>query len=112
MRRRAEFLKDATVRSRKIFQRLRKILAFERKKAQFSTVLPFLGIFPIFLLVLPILFAQNFRTEILVAQKKLLLESLIISEVFSDLINMFLFVTEFSTYLITIIFATGMAPMM
>ena len=66
-----------TARSRKKFQRLRKILAFERKKAQFTTVLPFLGNFSKqFIVFWPILFAQNFQTEILVAQKKLLLESL------------------------------------
>ena len=35
----------ATVRSRKKFQRLRKIWVFERKNAQFTTVLPFLGHF-------------------------------------------------------------------
>ena len=35
----------ATARSRKYFQRLRKIWVFERKNAQFTTVLPFLGNF-------------------------------------------------------------------
>ena len=35
----------ATARSRKIFQRLRKIWVFESKNAQFTTALPFLGHF-------------------------------------------------------------------
>ena len=67
----------ATVRSRKIFQRLRKIWVFERKKAQFTTVLPFLGnLKKNYVGFWPILSAQNFLTEILVAPKSLLLESL------------------------------------
>ena len=41
----AEFLKGATIRSRKIFQGLRKIWVFECKNAQFTTVLPFLSFF-------------------------------------------------------------------
>ena len=69
----------ATARSRKIFQRSRKIWVFERKNAQFTTVLPFLGHFwKKIVCFWPILFAQNFQTEILVAQKKLLLESLLL----------------------------------
>ena len=47
----AEFLKGATVRSRKVFQRLRKIWVFEHKNAQFTSILPFLGHLKIFLLV-------------------------------------------------------------
>jgi len=42
----------ATVRSRKFFQRLHKILVFERKNAQFIKCLPFFGPFCIFLDVL------------------------------------------------------------
>ena len=40
-----EFLKCATVRSGKNFQRLRNIWVFEHENAQFITVLPFLNIF-------------------------------------------------------------------
>ena len=51
----------ATARSRKTFQRLRKIWVFERKNAQFTTVLPFLGYFLNFFVGFwSILFAQNF----------------------------------------------------
>ena len=62
-----------------IFQRLRKVWVFACQNAQFTTVLPFLGIFSIFLIgfLFPILFAQNFQTEILVAQKKIFLKSLL-----------------------------------
>ena len=53
-------------------------LGFERKNAQFVTVLPFFGPFcnfwGVFLLIL---FPQKFLTEILVAQKNLLLEILV-----------------------------------
>ena len=38
----------ATARLRKIFQRLRKIWVFERKKTQFIKILPFLGPFVFF----------------------------------------------------------------
>ena len=73
----SEFLKGATVRSHKIFQRLRKIWVFERENAQFITVLPFwVFFFVIFRGVLPYfdcakLSDKNFRRA-----KKLLLESL------------------------------------
>ena len=40
-----EFLKGATVRPRKVFQRLRKIWSFERKTAELTNVIPFLGHF-------------------------------------------------------------------
>ena len=42
---RPEFLKGATVRPRKVFQRLRKIWSFERKTAELTNVIPFLGHF-------------------------------------------------------------------
>ena len=41
----SEFLKGATVQSRKHFQRLRKIWVFKDKNAQFTMVLPFCGNF-------------------------------------------------------------------
>ena len=74
-----EFLKGdrATARLRTFFQRLRKIWVSERKNARFTTVLPFLGNFSKKNCFWPILFAQNFQTEILFAQKNLLLESLL-----------------------------------
>ena len=51
----------ATVQLRKIFQRLRKIFIFERKNAQFTTVLPFWVIFQFFVGFWPILFAHFTR---------------------------------------------------
>ena len=63
----AECLKGATVRLRKIFERLHKILAFECKNAQFTTVSHFLSHFGL------ILFAQNRNIG---HAKKICLESL------------------------------------
>ena len=64
------------------FSEIAQYLGFERKNAQFTTVLPFLGHFSnLFVGFWPILFAQTFQTEILVAPKKSLLESLTRSEV-------------------------------
>ena len=52
-------------------------LGFEHKNEQITTDLSFFGsIFNCFVGLLPILFAQNFQTEILGAQKNLHLESL------------------------------------
>ena len=54
----------ATARSRKIFQRSRKIWVFERKNAQFTTVLPFLGNFSKNLFVFgPFCLRKTFRQK-------------------------------------------------
>ena len=65
---RPEFLKGATVRPRKVFQRLRKIWSFERKTAELTNALLFLGHLKKKVGFWLILLAQNFQTEILVAQ--------------------------------------------
>ena len=68
---------------------MRNIGVVERKNAQFTTVLPFLGNF--FLNIngfWPILFVQNFWSKILVAQRNLLLKSLHTRHSHEDLLNM------------------------
>ena len=75
----AEFLKDATMRPygrAKNFRDCARFWLLNAKKHNLPLFYLFWVIFQFFCWFLPILFAQNFRTEILVAQKKLLLESL------------------------------------
>ena len=69
----------ATVQISKTIQRLRKIWVFERENAQFITILPFWGKFcNYFVVFFPILFAQNFLTQILVAQKNMTVRKCVI----------------------------------
>jgi len=71
----------ATARSRKIFQRSRKILFFECKNAQFTTVLPFLGHFPKMCLFLAHFVCAKLSNRNIGRAKKMLLESLFHSNV-------------------------------